>query len=223
MYGLGRWALIVVALCTATFAAWQAAAQWRPSVDKFPVQGIDVGEANGAIEWPVVGGRADFAYATATYGAKRRDARFEENWEGIGAAGLRRGAVHVWSLCQPGEAQANAFNTIVPRDDADLPAAIDFDYREDCAARPARSALVEEIAKAAAIIEAHTGKPVLLRVSRRFERDYDLSTALPRTIWAAGNFFPPDYAARPWRMWRASDMRRIDGIDGPVNWNVAAP
>ena len=47
-----------------------------------------------------------------------------------------------------------------------------------------------------------------------------MTSALDRPIWSAQNFFPPDYAARPWRMWRASDMRRIDGIDGPVNWDV---
>lgn len=223
MYGLGRFAVIIAAIALLAVAGWQAATHWRPSADRFPVQGIDVSEANGAIEWPVVSGRADFAYATATHGARRRDARFEENWRGIAAAGMRRGAVHVWSLCQPGEDQANAFNTIVPRDDADLPAAIDFDYAEDCESRPDRAALVDEIARAASMIEAHTGKPVLLRVSRQFERDYDLASALPRTIWAAANFFPPDYAARAWRMWRASDMRRVDGVEGAVNWDVAAP
>ena len=54
------------------------------------------------------------------------------------------------------------------------------------------------------------------------DRDYDLAGALPRPIWAIGNFLEPGYAARGWRMWRASDIRRIDGIEGPVNWDVAA-
>jgi lysozyme len=36
------------------------------------------------------------------------------------------------------------------------------------------------------------------------------------------NVLKPDYTARPWRMWRASDFRRIDGIEGPVNWDVVA-
>ncbi len=140
----------------------------------------------------------------------------------MAAAGLRRGAVHVWSLCENAVDQANAFNTTVPRDDNALPAAIDFDYAEGCEALPERDALVADVRHAASLIEAHTGKPVLLRVSRRFEGDYDLASALPRPIWASGNFLRPDYAERPWRMWRASDIRRIDGIDGPVNWDVAA-
>lgn len=224
MYGLRRLLLIALVLALCALAGWQYALRWHPPLEKYPVQGVDVSEANGAIEWPVVNGAgADFAYATATHGARRRDARFEENWRGIQAAGMRRGAVHIWSFCQPAVDQANKFNTIVPRDGDALPAAIDLDYAEDCTMRPERAALVADVKRAAAMIEAHMGKPVLLRVSRQVERDYDLADAVPRTIWARGNFFAPDYAARPWRMWRASDMRRIDGIAGPVNWDVAAP
>lgn len=218
-----RFLLVVVVLCVVSAVGWRYAVNWRPAVEKYPVQGVDVGEVNGAVEWKVVaGGGADFAYAAATHGAKHRDGRFEENWQGIAAAGLRRGAAHIWSLCEPGIDQANAFNTTVPRDDSTLPVAIDFDYAEGCDVRPAREVLVEEVRQAAATIEAHTGKPVLLRVSRRFERDYDLSSAVPRPVWATSPFIRPDYAARAWRIWRASDIRRIDGIEGPVNWNVVA-
>lgn len=223
MFVFRRFLLIFVVLCVLAAVGWRAATHWHPAVEKFPVQGVDVGEVNGAIEWKVVAGAgADFGYAVATYGAGRRDRRFEENWQAMAAAGLRRGAVHVWSLCAPAVDQANAFNTMVPRDPGALPATIDFDYAEGCEARPERVALVENVTRAARIIEAHTGKPVLLRVSRRFERDYDLASALPRPIWAIGNFLEPGYAARGWRMWRASDIRRIDGIEGPVNWDVAA-
>lgn len=224
MFGVVRAALILLALVTAALGAWGGLTRWHPSIEAYPVQGVDVSEAAGAIEWSVVaGGGADFAYAEATRGAGRRDRRFEENWEGIAAAGMRRGAVHVWSFCQRGEDQANAFNTTVPQEPDDLPAAIAIDYSDDCSARPARDVLVEELARAASLIEAHTGKPVLLRIAKPVERDYDLASALPRTLWATANFFTPDYAARPWRMWRASNMRRIDGIEGPVNWNVVAP
>jgi len=223
VFGLKRFLLVVVVLAILAAVSWRYATGWRPAPETFAVQGVDVDEANGVIEWNVVAGEgADFAYATATHGAGHRDRRFEDNWQGVAAAGLRRGAVHVWSLCAPGIDQANAFNTVVPRDLSALPAAMDFDFAEGCEARPERDALIGEVRRAVATIEAHTGKPVLLRVSRRFEREYDLSSALRRPVWAAGLFLKPDYAARPWRMWRASDIRRIDGIEGPVNWNVAA-
>ena len=78
------------------------------------------------------------------------------------------------------------------------------------------------MAEAAKRIEAHTGAPVLLKLAADVEDDYRLSEALKRNLWLGGNFLPPAYAARPWRMWQASDIRRIDGVEGPVNWDVAA-
>ncbi len=63
----------------------------------------------------------------------------------------------------------------------------------------------------------------MLRVARAVESDYEVSAALSRNLWATGNFLAPSYAARPWRLWRANKMRRVDGIDGPANWDVAAP
>ena len=223
MWGLGRTILILLAIGVAGVAAWQSAIRWHPSIERYPVQGVDVSERDGTIDWNAAAAAgADFGYAVATRGATGRDRAFEANWQAIEAAGLRRGAVHVYSLCQPAIAQANAFNTVVPRDAGALPAAVDLNEDDGCAARPDRAALIGDIARFATIVEAHMGKPMLLRIARPIEARYRLSEALPRNIWAMGNFLSPRYAARPWRMWRASDIRRIDGVEGPVNWDVAA-
>jgi lysozyme len=206
-------------------AGWSWATGWHPSTERYPLQGIDLPErAPAAIEWGTVrAGGADFAYLVATSGADRRAPRFETHWAALPQAGLRRGAVHLYSLCQPAEAQANAFNTTVPRTGDALPAAVDISYREDCTARPGRPALVAALRRFAAIVEAHTGHPLILRVARGVEDDYQLTAAIDRPIWAMGNLLRPGYPARPWRLWRASDLRRIDGIEGPVNWDVVAP
>ena len=203
---------------------WTWATRWAPSAARYPLQGIDLPESPPAVEWGSVRAEgADFAYLVATSGADRRDPAFESNWTALPQAGLRRGAVHLYSLCQPAIDQADAFNTFVPASSDALPAAVDVDYRADCTARPKPAALYGEITRFVERVEAHTGKPLLLRVSRSLERDYKLSVAVSRPVWAIGNAFSPSYAARSWRMWRASDIRRIDGIEGPVNWDVAAP
>lgn len=224
MWGLGRFILIVVAIALSGVAAWQYATRWQPSTDRYPVQGVDVSASDCVIDWNTVSAAgADFAYVVATRGASERDPAFEANWRGAEAAGLRRGAIHVYSFCQPAREQANAFNTFVPSDAATLPVAIDISYDPSCAARPERAALVSDLKLLATTIETHMGKPVLLRVARAVESDYEISAALPRNLWATGNFIAPSYAARPWRLWRANDMRRVDGIDHPANWDVAAP
>lgn len=204
--------------------AWSRASAWAPSPQHYPFQGIDLPENPPAVEWSSVRANgAGFAYIVATAGADRRDPSFETNWQAIGDAGLRRGAVHLYSLCQAAEPQANAFNTLVARDPGALPAAVDVAYRDDCTATPDRDALVADLARFATIVETHTGKPILLRVSRAIERHYGLTGALHRPIWVMADFLAPGYAARPWTLWRATDMRRIDGLEQPVNWDVVAP
>jgi len=215
---------VLVAAGAIGIGGWSFATGWHPAASQYPLQGLDLAANPGSIEWGTVRARgADFAYLIATSGKDRRDPGFEANWAAVPDAGLRRGAVHLYSLCQPGAAQANAFNAFVPRTADALPAAVDVAYRPDCTARPERAELVRELRTFITMVETHTRKPVLLRLSKPVDSDYEISAAIERPVWAIANLFPPAYAARAWRMWRASDIRRIDGIEGPVNWDVVAP
>jgi lysozyme len=224
MYGLWKIAAALVAAGLLAILGWSFATGWHPAAKHYPLQGIDLGENPGPVEWGTVRARgADFAYIVATSGADRRDPGFEANWSGLPEAGLRRGAVHIYSLCQLASDQANAFNTFVPQAGDALPAAVDIAFHADCAARPDRAVLIGDVARFIGMVEAHTRKPILLRIAKPIESTYHLSEALARPVWAIANVFPPDYAAKPWRIWRASDFRRIDGIEGPVNWDVVAP
>lgn len=221
---LAKVAASLAALGGAGVGAWAWATHWHPPTARYPLQGVDLAENPAAIEWGSVrAAGADFAYLVATSGRDRRDPAFEANWTALPQAGLRRGAVHLYSLCQPATEQADAFNTFVPATADALPAAVDVAYRADCAARPGKATLAAELARFVERVEAHTARPLILRVSRAVERDYALTAAVRRPIWAIGNAFAPGYAARPWRMWRASDIRRVEGIEGPANWDVVAP
>ena len=221
---LWRAVAILVLAGAAAIAAWSFATGWAPSPRRYALQGLDLGELPPPVEWPTVrAAGADFAYLVATIGADRRDPEFEPNWAALPEAGMRRGAVHLYSLCRSAADQANAFNVVVPAAADALPAAVDLSFRDDCAARPDRDVLVGEVRRFVTMVETHTGKPVLLRVSRAMEAKYRLTAAIERPVWAMAAAFPPAYAARPWRLWQATTIRRIGGIDGPVNWDVMAP
>ncbi|MEO5937952.1 MAG: GH25 family lysozyme [Sphingomonas sp.] len=216
------WGGLVVIAGAFALTIYLFALNWRPSAATYQFQGIDVSAANGAVDWDAVkAAGADFGYVGATDGAER-DARFESNWRGAAAADLRRGAIHAWSLCRLATDQANNFNTTVPRTDDALPPAVSLDLAAGCDARPARDVVLDQLRRFIVMVETHSERPVILLVSRAFDAQYRVTEALDRPVWSAQNFFPPEYAARPWRMWRASDMRRIDGITGPVNWDVVA-
>lgn len=199
------------------------ASRWRPAAERYPLQGVDVGAEQGVIDWPAlkVAG-AQFAYLRATDGGQR-DPRFGENWSATEAAGLRRGAIHVWSLCRSASDQADAFVTTVPRTADALPVAVELDYQPNCAARPDRATLIAQLRQFLQVVETHTGKPTLLKVSRAFEHDYAIADAIPRNLWSVQPFLKPDYFPRPWRMWQATEYRRLDGAEGPLHWDVVAP
>lgn len=217
-----RLAAVAAAMAGLLVAAFLLAGRWQPSAERYPLQGIDLPERPGPIEWGSVrAAGADFAYLVATVGARGRDPAFEHHWQALPGAGLRRGAVHLYSLCEDGAAQGDAFNAVVPRAADALPPAVDIAEREGCDApgpdvATGVRAFVERV-------ETHAGKPVILRLSRGVERRYALSRAFDRPLWLTGSFLRPSYTDRAWRLWRANDWRRIEGVEGTVNWDVVAP
>lgn len=204
-------------------AGWRLAEGWTPDRARYPYQGLDVRGGEGPFEWrQLKAGGAAFVYHLATDGV-RRDPAFEENWAALAAAGLGRGAIHRFSLCARAAAQARAFLALVPKTPDALPPALALEFAPDCPARPPRARLLAELKALIAAMEAQAGQPVLLRIAPDFERTYAASSALARPLWLSRNWFSPAYAARPWRMWQASDFHRIEGAPAPVHWDVIAP
>lgn len=222
-----RWLPVIAAgaigLGCLGLAGWRLAESWAPSRERYPFQGMDVRGGEGPFEWrQLKAAGAAFVYHVATEGIAR-DPAFESDWEALAEAGLGRGAIHVYSLCAPARAQAEAFLALVPRSPDALPPALALDFDPACPRRPERAALIAELRQMLGAIEAHAGHAALLRVSPAFERAYQVSAALPGPVWETGNLLAPDYAARPWRMWQASDFHRIEGAPAPVHWDVIAP
>jgi lysozyme len=204
-------------------AAWAYARGWTPSRSDFPVQGVSVDATTGAPEWGTIAANgADFAYVRAVQG-DRPDPSFAKNWAGARKAGLRYGAALDMDLCRLAADQATRFIATVPRDNAALPPVVRLAFGEGCKARPGRATVLAEVQTLIEMIEAHTGKPALLNISADFEEAYQLSAGINRTLWLDGDYFPPDYASRPWVMWTANAERHIDGADQPVRWDVVAP
>lgn len=216
---------LLLALAVAGFAAfWWLAAHWAPPRDRYPVQGIVVDAANGPVDWPTVRAQAvDFAYLQATAGDAERDPDFARNWAEAARTGLRYGAVHRYSLCRLAGDQARLFIANVPRDNAALPPVVALDFDAGCTARPSRDVVLSELNTLLNEIEAHSGKPVILRLSKPFERAYAISEGINRTVWLNGNVVPPDYAAHVWVLWTANDWRQVPGVEGRVGWTVVRP
>jgi lysozyme len=203
---------------------WWGWRDWRPSKSDYPQQGVEVSATSGEIIWlSVKAAGADFAYIDASFGDTERNPAFAAQWQDSAIAGLTRGAVHRFHLCRLARDQATNFIAMVPREADELPPALDLDLDAGCAARPARSVLLAEIASFIQMVEAHVEKPVMIRVSSSFEAEYSISRAIDRPLWLSSRVFTPSYGERPWVMWQANPARPVDGIDKPVGWSVVRP
>lgn len=220
-------AVLAVGLTAGSWAGWQWAIHWAPDRARYPVQGVWLDADNGPVEWRVLkatgpgGHGADFAYLTASNGAGARDPAFAAAFDAARAAGLQVGAVHVYDLCAPADAQANNFVTTVARDRRMLPAAVAID--EDpahCPTPPALATIDSELTTFLNEIERHLGRPVVLMPSPAIEARYHLAARIARNVWVTGDFREPGSGARGWVLWTANRHLRVPAVSGPVRWVV---
>ncbi|MCC2603194.1 glycoside hydrolase family 25 protein [Sphingopyxis yananensis] len=215
--------VLLVALLALALILWWAA-RWTPDRQQYPVQGINVDASNGDIHWGwMKAAGADFAYVMATDGSERTDARFKANMAGAREAGVRVGAMHRYNVCQLAADQAANFIRHVPRRFDSLPAVVWLDFDDRCSERPSRALLLSELATFLAQIEAHSGKRSLIAPGPAFDKEYDVSNGIARTIWLRRDFFEPSYGAHAWTMWQANRHVRLAGASGTVGWNVVRP
>lgn len=205
--------------------AWWDLHHWVPPRAAFPMQGVEIGADDGAVDWAALKAiGADFAYLDASASAFARDGAFVKNLEDARAARLQVGAVHRYDPCQPAEKQAGNFVTVVPRDGKMLPPAIDLDMlADDCPVKVSDAAVQSELTTFINQIETHTGKPSILKVSRAFQQRYGVAAAIDRNLWLVRDRFQPDYAGRPWMLWTANSALANEAGASPVRWVVVQP
>ncbi|HEV2685784.1 MAG TPA: GH25 family lysozyme [Actinomycetota bacterium] len=107
-----------------------------PTLEDYPVRGVDVSSFQGNIDWPtlVSAGSLRFAFIKATEGAHTRDKRFLQNWAAANGR-VARGAYHFFSFCSGGQEQAQNFLRFLP-ENGELPPAVDVEFTGNCTRHP---------------------------------------------------------------------------------------
>lgn len=217
-------ALLLIVLIAAG-AGWWKARTWLPDRQDYPLQGVWLSDDIGPVDWRLLrAAGADFAYLTASEGTSTRDTAFAAGLKAARERGMQVGAVHVYDLCAPADAQAANFVTIVPRDKDLLPPAIrlDIDSRT-CPQVPGEAQMQSELTTFLNQVEKHAEKPVILMVSSSLEKEYHLAARIDRNIWLEQDFLAPTYAGRPWVLWTASKRLRLNAATAPLHWVVVQP
>lgn len=217
-------AAVLIALIGGGLGWWHLH-HWRPERAVYRVQGVEVGAVDGEADWRALKAiGADFAYLDASASAFARDPSFSRNLEGARAAKLQVGALHRYDPCQPADRQAANFVTVVPRDPAMLPPAVELDrLGDDCPVKVSDAAIESELTTFLNQVETHTGKPAMLKLTARFESRYRIARAIDRNLWLVRTRFQPDYAGRPWTLWTANESFSSEASETDLRWVVLQP
>jgi len=223
-----RWRIagaVVLAALLAGGWGWWRLQHWRPDARAFPVQGVEIDAGDGPADFRAfraIGAR--FAYLDASDGAAGRDPAFDRNLAAVRGSGLKFGVVHRYDPCVPADKQAANFVTVVPREKAMLPPAIELDALADnCPTRVSEAGVESELTTFLNEIEGHVGQPAVLKVSKAFEARYRIAGEMERNLWLTRDWLQPDYAGRPWTLWTANSSYRNEASDAPVRWIVLQP
>ncbi len=188
------------------------------------VEGIDVSEFQGSINWSQVkgSGRA-WAYARIGDGTYM-DSTFDANWPAMKAAGVLRGA---YQYFEPGEDPTTQANIVVSKigvlGAGDLPAMIDVEATGGQTA----TTIAAHIATWLSVVEKGTGKKPIIYTGKYFWQDHvaDTTQFNGYSLWLAayvsGCPDTPD-AWSDWKIWQYTSTGSIPGISGNVDHDVFA-
>ncbi|MDH5654969.1 MAG: glycoside hydrolase family 25 protein [Spirochaetia bacterium] len=191
----------------------------NPGESEFPVQGIDVSNHQGEIDWKKVKEEnIQFAYIKATEGGDFTDKRFQYNWKEAGENGITVGAYHYFTLCRSGKDQAEHFISVVPVNIPSLPPAIDLEFTGNCSGRPDSYDFNQELNIFFHLVQDHYKRKPVIYTTYEFYDMYDISK-YTELLWIRDIFSYPD-SDFTWIFWQYSNRERINGILGYVDGNV---
>ncbi|EFN7594121.1 glycoside hydrolase family 25 protein [Escherichia coli] len=189
----------------------------------YTIHGIDVSRWQERIDWQRVakmrdnGIRLQFAFIKATEGEKLVDPYFLRNWQLSRENGLLRGAYHYFYPSVSASVQARLFLQTVDFSQGDFPAVLDVEERGKLSAKELR----KRVSQWLKMVEKRTGKKPIIYSGAVFYHT-NLAGYFNEYPWWVAHYYQrrPDNDGMAWRFWQHSDRGQVDGINGPVDFNV---
>jgi GH25 family lysozyme M1 (1,4-beta-N-acetylmuramidase) len=186
------------------------------------LEGVDVSDFNGVVDWPQVAGTGrKFAYAKALEGVSIRDAQFVANYAGIESAGMKAGAYHLYRPVADATAQAQLFLERLQEvgyGAGDLIPVIDVELTDG---QPLAD-VVAGLEKMVSVVQAGIGTAPMIYASPSFWAAIGAPPAFgANPLWIAnyGVACPdvPNPSWTNWSFWQHSESGSVAGISGPAD------
>ena len=181
------------------------------------VQGIDVSEFQGTINWSAVKAAGkQFAFIRVSDGTYQ-DPKFDSNWAGAKAAGLIRGAYQFFRASDDPITIADQFLARMGTLGAgDLPPTLDVEVTDGQSATTIRTRMEQWLAH----VEQKTGRIPFIYVSPGFWPSLGSPNESHYRLWVANwqvscPNTPTGWST--WQMWQKADNGSVGGISGAVD------
>lgn len=188
-----------------------------PSLDDYPVRGVDVSTYQGEIDWEVLSAQdISFAFIKATEGSSLVDPHFSFNFTEAQKCDIAIGAYHFFSYDSPAETQAENFINTVEAFEGMLPPVIDLEFYGNKEKHPpAREYVDEQLGIMLDTLEAYYGlKPIIYATEKSYEL-YLSGDYAEYDIWIRDVYFDPKLSdGREWTFWQYTNRERLDGYHG---------
>ena len=191
----------------------------------YEIHGIDISHHQGDIDWEELrdNGMIDkfpvrFVMIKATEGATRVDENFKQNFYQAREYGFTRGAYHFYSVHSTAKAQAEFFIKKVTLENGDLPPVLDVEHKPRNQSDDDFKASVLEWLQ---IVEKHYGVKPILYTYYKFKTQYlsdPVFDAYP--YWIAHYYVDEVEYNGPWKFWQHTDVGRLPGIKGTVDFDI---
>ncbi|MEL6863977.1 MAG: glycoside hydrolase family 25 protein [Bacteroidota bacterium] len=207
--------LVIISL----FALIVACQSVTERIETYDMQGIDVSHYQSRVDWDKVAAHdISFGFVKATEGESMQDSLFSLNWLRMKEVGIRRGAYHFFRPQVPAIVQARNFIRTVSMDYGDLPPVLDIEVSDNTS----REDITKGLKIWLTMIEKHYEIRPIIYTNLKFYYRYIMGQFDDYPVWIARyNTRPPQLPfGRKWTFWQYGNRGQIDGIDGPVDFNV---
>lgn len=191
----------------------------------YEIHGIDISHHQGQIDWQELKdhGMIDefpvrFVMIKATEGATKVDENFEDNFYQAREYGFTRGAYHFYSVHSSAKAQAAFFMRKVKLENGDLPPVLDVEHKPK---NQTDDEFKQSILQWLEIIETHYGVKPIIYTYYKFKMQY-LSDPVfdDYPYWIAHYYVDQVEYEGKWKFWQHTDVGRLPGIKGNVDFNI---
>jgi lysozyme len=191
----------------------------------YEIHGIDISHHQGRIDWGELKDNGvinkcpiRFVMIKATEGATQTDENFLDNFYQARENGFTRGAYHFYSVHTPAEQQAQHFINTVKLENGDLPPVLDVEHKpKEQTDDEFKSSVLQWLD----LVEKHYQvKPIIYTYFKFKTRYLNDSIFDQYPYWIAHYYVDSLEYKGPWKFWQHTDVGRLPGIKGNVDFNI---